>query len=161
MLDKNKKFSDNRIYGVWEGMKARCYNPNNKLYYRYGGRGITVCDEWKNDSMAFIKWAYENGYDDKAEKKKCELDRIDNNKGYCPENCRFVKHQVNSRNMERCHIVEYNGEKRHWLEWCEVLGISKKAVEHCVERYKFTYPQAFDRYTKERFDAKSQKWVAI
>lgn len=140
-------------------MKARCYNPNNKMFYRYGGRGITICDEWKNNSLSFIKWAYENGYDDKAKKQQCTLDRIDNNKGYCPENCRWVTHQKNSRNMERCHIIEYKGEKRNWLEWCEILGISKKGVEHCVERYGLTYPQAFDRYTKQRFDIKLQKWV--
>lgn len=159
MIDLNKAIHNTRIYGVLENMKQRCYNPNNKLYYRYGGRGITVCEEWKNNPIAFIRWAYENGYDEKLPKGKCQIDRVDNNKGYSPDNCRWVDNKTNSRNMSRCHIVEYRGEKRHWLEWCEILGVSKKGVEHCVKRYKFTYPQAFDRYTKQRFDVKLQKWV--
>ena len=159
MIDLNKKISDSRIYSIWEGMCQRCYNPNCPSYYRYGGRGITICDEWKNNPVAFIKWAYCSGYDDTLSPKECQIDRIDNDKGYSPENCRWVDSKTNSRNMSRCHIIEYHGEKRHWLEWCEVLGISKKAVEHCVARYNFTYSQAFDRYTKQRFDVKLQKWV--
>ena len=75
MLDNKKRLSDNRIYGVWEGMKSRCYNPNNEMFYRYGGRGITVCDEWKNNSRSFIKWAYENGYD-AMEKKGIGLNGV-------------------------------------------------------------------------------------
>ena len=158
MLNENIRLSDNRIYGIWEGMKARCYNPNNGSYKRYGGRGIKVCDEWKNNSMSFIKWAYENGYDDKAPRGMCELDRIDNDKGYSPDNCRWVDNRTNSRNMGRCHIIEYNGEKRHWLEWCEILGISKKGVEHCIERHGLTYQEAFDKYVNMKWNAKSQKW---
>ena len=161
MLDPDKRLSDHRIYSVWEGMNQRCYNKNNRQYHRYGGRGITICDEWKNDSRAFIEWAYANGYDDKAPQKACEIDRIDNDKGYSPENCRWVDNKTNSRNMSRCHIVEYRGEKRHWLEWCEILNISKKGVEHCIERYGFTYPEAFDRYTTQRFNVKTQRWENI
>lgn len=150
---------DNSLFWRYNMIVQRCYNPNNKSYKDYGGRGIKMCDEWKNNSLKFIEWAYKNGYNDKAINKKCTLDRIDNNGNYCPENCRFITQKQNSRNMERCHIIEYRGEKRHWLEWCEILGISKKGVEHCVARYGFTYQQAFDRYTTQRFDVKLQKWV--
>lgn len=156
---KRGSIIDKRIYSVLEGMRQRCNNPNSDMYHRYGGRGIKICDEWQKDSRAFIKWAYENGYDENAPRRMCQIDRIDNNKGYSPENCRWVTNKQNSRNMGKCHIVEYKGEKRNWLEWCEILGISKKGVEHCVERYGFTYPQAFDRYTTQRFDVKLQKWV--
>lgn len=158
MIDLEGKINDKRIYSIWEGMKSRCCNPKSQLYHRYGGRGITICDEWKNNSRAFIKWAYENGYDENACKKECELDRIDNNKGYCPENCHFVNHKLNARNMERCHIVEYNGEKRHWLEWCEILDISKKSIEHLVERYKLTYAEAFDRKLYYKYNPHNWSW---
>ena len=158
MLNKNIKLSDNRIYGVWEGMKARCYNPNNSAYKRYGGRGIKVCEEWKNNSMSFIEWAYKNGYDDKAKYKQCTLDRIDNNGDYSPENCRWITQKQNSRNMNRCHIVEYQGEKKNWLTWCEELGLSKKAIEHCISRYSLTYPQAFDRYLYQEYNPHTFTW---
>ena len=115
-----------------------------------------------------MEYDYENGFemkeinsDENAGKKECELDRIDNNKGYCPENCRFVNHKVNSRNMERCHIVEYNGEKRHWLEWCEILDISKKSIEHLVERYNLTYAEAFDRKLYYKYNPHTWTWEKL
>lgn len=158
MIDLEGRINDKRIYSVWEGMKARCCNPKSRLYHRYGGRGITICEEWATNSRNFIKWAYENGYNEDSVNKSCELDRIDNDKGYFPENCRFVSHIENMRNKSGCHIVEYRGEKKHWKDWCECLKISKKAVEHCISRYGLTYQQAFDRYTNMQWNVKTQKW---
>lgn len=100
-----------RLYRVWLNMKNRCGNPNAFGYAYYGGRGITVCEEWANDYDAFRKWSLENGYDPNAKFGECTIDRADNDKGYCPENCAWIsmKKQCDNR---RCTIfVTVNGER--------------------------------------------------
>lgn len=84
--------SKERIHKEWRGILHRCKNPSASHWENYGGRGITVCDEWKTDFMAFYNWSMGNGYTDDL-----TLDRIDNDKGYSPDNCRWVTH------MENCH----------------------------------------------------------
>lgn len=82
---------NNRLYNTWSAMRERCYAPRKQNYKYYGGRGITVCDEWKDDFKAFAEWAIANGYTDTL-----ELDRIDTDGNYTPENCRWVTHMENS-----------------------------------------------------------------
>lgn len=87
-----------RLYSIWHHMKYRCNNPNAPKYPLYGGRGITVCDEWINSFPAFRDWALDNGYDDNL-----TLDRIDNNKGYNPNNCRWATSSDQNRNRRPYH----------------------------------------------------------
>ena len=80
-------------------MITRCYNDKVESYKNYGGRGIRVCDEWRNDYAAFREWALANGYDPNAERGKCTIDRINNDGNYCPENCRWVDMHVQRVNQ--------------------------------------------------------------
>lgn len=95
--------SGTRLYAIWKAMNRRCSNPSDKNYNRYGGRGISVCDEWCDDFQAFYEWAIANGYDETAPVGECTIDRIDNDKGYAPGNCRWVdlKTQQNNKSNNR------------------------------------------------------------
>lgn len=82
-----------RIYRAWSGIVQRCTNPKCHAYPDYGGRGITVCDEWLHDSDVFIQWSLDNGYADNL-----TIDRKDNSSGYHPDNCRWVDRTTQARN---------------------------------------------------------------
>ena len=90
--------SGTRLYAVWKALKQRCYDPSDKVYDRYGGRGITVCSQWLDNFQAFYNWAMANGYDESAPTGQCTIDRIDNDKGYSPDNCRWVDMKVQRHN---------------------------------------------------------------
>ena len=107
-----------RLYRIWEGMKQRCYNTNRPAYRIYGGRGITVCDEWKNSFQAFYKWSMSNGYRDDL-----SIDRIDNDKGYSPENCRWATRKEQQNNCSNTIKVEINGTQKSLRQWAEETGI--------------------------------------
>ena len=92
-----ENISEHPLYKTFHGMKQRCYNPNAQWYENYGGRGITICDEWleENGLMNFIKWAEENGY---IPYQDLTIDRKDNDKGYSPDNCRWVTWDIQMLN---------------------------------------------------------------
>ena len=93
---KTHGLRNTRLYRIWGGIKDRTLNPKDKRYNYYGGRGITICEEWKNDFMSFYNWAISNGYE---ENKGLSIDRIDNDGNYCPENCRWTTQTIQTRNQ--------------------------------------------------------------
>ena len=129
--------SHSRLFGIWCDMKVRCNNPNDKCYDRYGGRGIKVCDEWQKDFKSFRDWSYSNGYKDNLKWTECSLDRIDNNKGYSPDNCRWVDSYVQGNNKRNNIIIELNGEKKTAAEWGRELGIRPATIRARYRRGQF------------------------
>ncbi len=120
--------SHKRLHNTWLGMKARCFNKNEPRYKWYGERGIIVCDEWKHDYLAFKEWALNNGYSEEL-----TIDRIDNNKGYSPDNCRWVdvKTQQNNRRSNR-FITAFN-ETHTLMQWSEITGINSNAISRRIK----------------------------
>jgi hypothetical protein len=117
-------------------MIQRCHNPNYHHFYLYGGRGIVVCNEWRNDYVAFREWALKNGYDANAQYGKCTIDRIDVNGNYEPNNCRFVSMMVQSKNKREgfksgrrpWKFYEYNGKQYTCKQLSELAGIKESTM---------------------------------
>lgn len=107
------------LHTTWSGIKARCYNPNHKNYDRYGGRGICMCDEWKNSYESFHQWAMQNGY-----AAGLTVDRINNDLGYSPDNCRIVDRTAQANNRGSNIMIAHNGECHNikwWADHSDVL----------------------------------------
>lgn len=115
------------LYVVWKGIKARCYNKNHKNYDRYGGRGIVMCDDWKNSFEEFEQWALRSGYEDGL-----TVDRIDNNGIYSPDNCRLVTRVAQANNRSNSIMVTYNGKTETLSWWAKELGIKYSTLYHRI-----------------------------
>lgn len=119
-----------RLYNTWNRMIHRCYDPNYHKYPSYGARGISVCDEWRNDYDTFYRWAIENGY-----QLGLWIERIDNDGNYCPENCKWATRKEQMNNTRRNHFIEYNGETKTLAEWSDVLGINYSTLHNRITRW--------------------------
>lgn len=112
-----------RLYNIYRGMLARCYDTNSIQYKDYGGKGINICDQWKNDINSFFTWAFNNGYADDL-----QLDREYNDRDYYPDNCRFVTRSKNCRNKSNNIKVTYQGISKLLIDWCEELQLDYNLV---------------------------------
>lgn len=121
--------SSTKIHRVWWGMIERCYKVHHKSYQDYGGRGISVCNEWLHDFQAFHDWSMANGY-----KEGLMIDRINNNGNYEPSNCRWVTPSQNSRNRRTSRIIECNGVSHSLVEWSEITGLHPDTITERIKR---------------------------
>ena len=138
MLANNKStssgnYKDGRtkhlLYGTWKQMINRCENPKSKHYDRYGGRGIKVCEEWR-DFWSFVKWSDSiggkpNGY---------TLDRIDNDGNYCPENCRWADWGTQMSNKSSNRYITYNGKTQTIHQWSIDIGLNEQTLTNRINR---------------------------
>lgn len=133
-----------RLRGVWENMIQRCHNPKTRQYGYYGGRGIAVCDEWRDDYSCFREWALKNGY-----KQGLTIDRINNNDGYSPQNCRWATYKEQGRNRRGNHNITLNGETKCLREWSETVGINVSVISRRL-RDGWSVESALTTPTKKR-----------
>ena len=136
---KRQKYTGDSICTIFMGMKERCYNKNFKHYDCYGGRGITICDEWLENPESFYDWAYENGY-----KKGLSIERIDVNKGYSPDNCTFITKAEQSINRRNVHLITYDGETKCLSEWCRIFHIGRGRVRNICKNNGGNWEKALE-----------------
>lgn len=122
--------SNTRLYGIWTGMKTRCYDKRCAKYYRYGARGISLCDDWARDFSTFYDWAVANGYSDNL-----TIDRIDNDGNYCPENCRWITAAEQAANKSTNHRVSHAGQTHTIAEWARITGLDRALLKDRIVRY--------------------------
>lgn len=133
-----------KLYTKWRSMLRRCEETSCKSYKDYGAKGIKVCKEW-HDPQKFFDWAENNGYEEGL-----EIDRIDVNGDYCPENCRFVTRLENANNRSNNHYVKYNGETKTLADMCRKYNLSYEYINKLIWK-GLSFQEA-----KERFEAKSE-----
>lgn len=121
--------SRSRLDGVFDKMIARCEDPASDRWERYGGRGIKICQEWRNDRSKFFSWAIENGYE-----PGLTIDRINNDGDYEPGNCRFVDAFVQQNNTSRNVSITANGKTMTIAQWARHLGVTYSSIQHRYAR---------------------------
>lgn len=132
-----------RLYSIWHDIHRRCYNKKRKEYPNYGGRGIKVCDEWKDNLYSFIEWAKNNGY-----KPDLTIDRIDVNRDYSPDNCRWVDRKIQANNKTNNHYLTYKGKTQSMADWCRELNLNYFLVRSRINNYKWSVEDAFEKRTR-------------
>ncbi|MCP1173759.1 hypothetical protein [Ralstonia chuxiongensis] len=126
-----------REYQAWANMKARCENPNNIRYHRYGGRGIKVCERWRNSFEAFLA--------DMGPSNGLTIDRIDNDGNYEPGNCRWATVREQSQKTSRIKLLTFNGETLSLAEWARRLGIRANTLTMRLNAYKWPLEKALTK----------------
>lgn len=144
MKNRYSKKDNLNLWYIYHGMKKRCLNPNCKRYKDYGGRGITICDEWLKGFDYFADWAYTNGY-----KNGLSIERNDVNGNYEPSNCCWISREAQAYNKRQSLIVEYKGEKKDLMLWCRELNLKYDTVHHRIT-HGWSVEDAFEKSTDEK-----------
>lgn len=134
-----------RLRRIYHNMKTRCTNPNYDKYQYYGGKGVSICDEWMNSYKLFEEWANKNGYSDEL-----TLERIDVNGDYCPENCKWVTRKEQANNRTSNHFITYNGKTKTLQAWADQYGLKANTLDRRIKDgwplYKALKTPADDRF---------------
>lgn len=125
-----------REYRIWQAVKARCLNENNTAFKDYGGRGIGICQEWADDFMAFYRHV------GACPTSEHTIDRIDNNRGYEPGNCRWATRLEQGRNRRGLHQITYGGRTQCLQEWADEFGLSPRTLHNRIKRGGWTFEKA-------------------
>lgn len=151
--------NNRRLWEIWRHMRERCDSPYHKSYADYGGRGISVCDEWEQSFEAFAEWAYANGYDDDAPFMQCTIDRIDLNGNYEPSNCRWatMKEQCNNRRNNR--VLTHNGKSQTLIAWSEETKIPYSTLWRRINK-GWSVERALTTPIKRQRNNRPRSWVA-
>lgn len=128
-LQKKHGLAKTRIYVAWHHMIQRCYYSNCKAYENYGARGISICDDWKNDFMNFYNWSMNNGYQDNL-----SIDRINVNGNYEPNNCRWADDFTQRRNKRNNKYFCINGDMKTITDWAKQYGIKSNVVRERIKK---------------------------
>jgi hypothetical protein len=131
------------LYKTWQGIKERCYNSNSTIYKYYGGRGITVCEEWLDNFLAFYNWSIENGYTNEL-----TIERKDVDGNYCPENCRWATQVEQANNKNNNHLLTFNGESHTIAEWGRITEIPEGTIERRINRQHWSIERALTEVPK-------------
>lgn len=147
---KKHGMSKTPIYSTWLRMISRCHNEKDKRYSFYGERGISVCDEWKNSFDSFYDWAIKNGYKETKNPYELTIDRIDNNKGYYPENCRWVNMTIQSNNTRKNVHITYNGETLTIAEAARKYNMPYKTLHKRIRTFGWSVIDAIETKVGEK-----------
>lgn len=125
-----RKWSSARLRQIYAGILSRCYNQKDKAYRWYGAKGIVMCDEWLFDSSTFEMWALSHGYVDSL-----TIDRIDESLGYCPDNCRWVTVEANSKYKSTTRIICVDGVSHTGRDWAKILSLGTNVINKMIREY--------------------------
>lgn len=122
-------FSKFPLYQVWKAIIRRCYNPSDISYKRYGAKGVTMCDEWRNDFLAFNNWCMSNGWE---KGKQIDKDKAGTGRLYSPETCVVISRQENCWLRKTSRMIQFNGEAKSLAEWCNILELNYENVRQRI-----------------------------
>lgn len=129
MKHKMHGLSKHPLYKTWHNMRSRCNNPNATKYEFYGGKGIKLCKEWEGNFLEFYNWSMANGYE-----KGLTIDRIDSNKDYASDNCRWVGFYVQNNNLKSNHLITHNGKTLSIYAWAREVGLKENTLSERIRR---------------------------
>lgn len=135
--------SQTRLYRIWNGMKVRCYLTTHPRYADWGGRGIDICDDWRESFVNFRVWAHSNRYE-----STLSIERLDNNKGYSPENCIWATRSVQANNRRTSRIITHKGERFTVTQWSRKTNLTETAIRLRIDRYGWSVEDALTKKSR-------------